>query len=85
MKEIRFAKNMKILLKLAEYSQESFAEEIDTSVGVVFSYCNGKVNPTLPKLCRIAEILRVDLDTLVYADLENNPQKYRDKLTAYKV
>jgi transcriptional regulator with XRE-family HTH domain len=53
------------LRRQAGLSQEKLAHAAGVSLGAVFRWENGDRGPTLANACKLAEVLKVDLNTLV--------------------
>ena len=62
---MNFRENLRTLRKERHVSQEVLAEYLGVSQRLVSHYENGKCEPCLDYLCRLAEYFDVSLDTLV--------------------
>lgn len=85
MREMKFGENLKILIKMAGYTVSEFADELGVASNTLYRYCNDTMQPVLMTAARASELLRVDLHTLVYADLKNHIEDYSEELKHYKV
>lgn len=63
------AENIKHLRKNAGYTQEKFANEVGIKRSVVGAYEEGRAEPRLQTLMKIAEVLNVTADDLISKDL----------------
>ncbi|WP_258104640.1 LexA family transcriptional regulator [Marinoscillum sp. MHG1-6] len=63
------AENIKYLRKQAGYTQEQFANEVGIKRSLVGAYEEGRAEPRLQTLTKIAEVLSVTTDALISQDL----------------
>lgn len=68
---MRFGNNLKTLLKQKNIKQTKFAEMMETGNTTVSNWINNVSYPDFRTLLRIKELLNMDLETLVYGDLES--------------
>lgn len=64
-------KNLKVLREAKGLSQRRLAEELGLSQQSINKYENGKTEPDLATLIRIAEFLEVSVDALIRSSDEN--------------
>lgn len=60
------AKNLKVLRAKHDYSQEQLAELADISQQQISFLENGKINPKLIMLVKIAEVFGITVNDLIY-------------------
>ncbi len=60
------AKNLKVLRAKHDYSQEQLAELADISQQQISFLENGKINPKLTMLVKIAEVFGITVNDLIY-------------------
>ena len=60
-----FSENLKRLRKEMGISQSFLAEYIDVSQQCISEWENGKIEPTLSYICRIADFFDISIDILV--------------------
>lgn len=68
-KEVSIAENIKYLRKQKGQTQEQFANEVGIKRSVVGAYEEGRAEPRLQTLMKIAEVLNVTSDDLIGKDL----------------
>ena len=68
------SENIKYLRKLKGYTQEQFAEQIDIKRSLVGAYEEGRADPRLPNLLKMAELFHTSVDNLITKDLSSIPQ-----------
>lgn len=80
-------KNIKYLRKKNGYTQETFAKALEINRPSVGAYEEGRADPRLPTLCRMAELFNVSVDELISEDLtiENRLPKQNVKILAVTV
>lgn len=66
-----FAKNLKYLRKIKGISQQKFADDIGMSRDGINSIENKGANPSISTLIKIRNYFNVNLDDLIFVDLEN--------------
>jgi transcriptional regulator with XRE-family HTH domain len=64
---------IKTLRKAAGWSQSELAAKVSTDARQVSRYENGRITPSLDVAMRIAEVLNVSLDHLVFDDVPRRP------------
>jgi transcriptional regulator with XRE-family HTH domain len=79
------AENIKHLRKRAGYTQERFAEAVGIKRSVVGAYEEGRAEPRLQTLKKIAEVLQVTVDQLISLDLTRPEKAVREKAQGPKV
>lgn len=62
----RVGRNIQILRNRKKMTQNDLAEKIFVSRQTISNYENGKSNPDIEMLLRIAEVLECDANTLIY-------------------
>jgi transcriptional regulator with XRE-family HTH domain len=76
-------KNVRYLREQAGWTQKELAAKLDVKTPVIGSYEEFRSIPPIPMATRIADLFKVDLDTLVRTDLgkgqkkKNNTDKYK--------
>ena len=70
-------KNIKKLRKEAGYTQESFAKKLGVKRSLIGSYEEGRAEPRLQTVNKIASLLNVSTDVLINADLTTGQVKNR--------
>lgn len=80
-------KNIKFLRKKFGYTQETFAEALDINRPSVGAYEEGRADPRLTTLSKMAELFKVSVDELINDDLtnENHVPKQNVKVLAVTV
>ena len=66
MKQILFAQNLKMLRKSQKLSQQQIAEKTGIARSMISDYENGKKEPTLSALDKLAKYFNLTLEELVY-------------------
>ena len=66
MKQILFAQNLKMLRKSQKLSQQQIAEKTGIARSMISDYENGKKEPTLSVLDKLAKYFNLTLEELVY-------------------
>lgn len=66
-----FVKNLKYLRKINNISQQKLADAIEMSRDGINSIENRGVSPTIDTLIKIRNYFNVNLDDLIFVDLEN--------------
>lgn len=66
---IKFSKNLAHLRKLKSLSQEAFADELDITRSRVSSYEEGRSEPPLELLAKMAKYFKLPIDAMVNHDL----------------
>ncbi|MDH5609595.1 MAG: LexA family transcriptional regulator [Cyclobacteriaceae bacterium] len=66
---VSIAENIKVLRKRAGYTQEQFAGQVGIKRSLVGAYEEGRAEPRLQTLMKIAEVLGVSGDALISQDL----------------
>lgn len=66
MKQILFAQNLKMLRKSQKLSQQQIAEKTGIARSMISDYENGKKEPTLSVLDKLAKYFDLTLEELVY-------------------
>ncbi len=64
---------IKQLRKETGWSQGELADKVSTDARQISRYENGRINPSLDVLARIAENLNVSIDHLVFDDIPRRP------------
>jgi len=64
---------IKQLRKEAGWSQGELAEKVATDARQISRYENGRITPSLDAIARIAEVLNVSVDHLVFEDVPRRP------------
>lgn len=79
--------NIKFLRKKFGFTQETFAEALDINRPSVGAYEEGRADPRLPTLSKMAELFNVTVDELINDDLtkENHVPKQNVKILAVTV
>lgn len=79
--------NIKFLRKKFGYTQETFAQALDINRPSVGAYEEGRADPRLTTLSRMAELFKVSVDELISEDLtkENRVPKQQVKVLAVTV
>lgn len=79
--------NIKFLRKKFGYTQETFAQALDINRPSVGAYEEGRADPRLTTLSRMAELFKVSVDELIGEDLtkENRVPKQQVKVLAVTV
>ncbi|MEP5613953.1 MAG: LexA family transcriptional regulator [Cyclobacteriaceae bacterium] len=79
--------NIKFLRKKFGYTQETFAEALDINRPSVGAYEEGRADPRLTTLSKMAELFKVSVDELINDDLtqENHIPKQNVKILAVTV
>lgn len=80
-------KNIKFLRKKFGFTQETFAEALDINRPSVGAYEEGRADPRLTTLSKMAELFKVSVDELINDDLtkENHVPKQNVKVLAVTV
>ena len=63
--KLDLGKNIKELRKEKNITQTDFAELIGKSQSTVYGYETGQILPTFETLCRMSEVLSVDIERLL--------------------
>ena len=66
MKQLLFAQNLKMLRKSQKLSQQQIAEKTGIARSMISDYENGKKEPTLSVLDKLAKYFNLTLEELVY-------------------
>jgi DNA-binding XRE family transcriptional regulator len=79
--------NIKFLRKKFSYTQETFAEALEINRPSVGAYEEGRADPRLPTLSKMAELFKVTVDELINEDLtkENHMPKQNVRILAVTV
>ena len=64
---------IKDLRKEGGWSQGELAEKVGTDARQISRYENGRITPSLDAIVRIAEVLNVSVDHLVFEDIPRRP------------
>lgn len=64
---------IKELRKEAGWSQGELAEKVGTDARQISRYENGRITPSLDAIVRIAEVLNISVDHLVFEDIPRRP------------
>lgn len=64
---------IKQMRKEAGWSQGELAEKVATDARQISRYENGRITPSLDAIARIAEVLNVSVDHLVFEDIPRRP------------
>lgn len=64
-------KNLKFLRKSKDLSQQRLAEELEITRDMINSLENKDANPSFTTLIKIRNYFNVNLDDLIFMDLEN--------------
>jgi transcriptional regulator with XRE-family HTH domain len=64
---------IKQLRKEAGWSQGELAEKVGTDARQISRYENGRITPSLDVIVRVAEVLNVSVDHLVFEDVPRRP------------
>lgn len=73
------ANNIKVLRKKLGYTQEQFSQEVGIKRSLIGSYEEGRAEPKLATLTKIAEVLQVSTDALINDNLSSGPIRARQK------
>ena len=65
MKEINFSKNLKMYRLQEKYNQQQLSALVGVSQQCISEWENGKIEPTLSYLWKLADIFNVSIDELV--------------------
>lgn len=65
MKEINFGKNLKMYRIQEKYNQQQLSALVGVSQQCISEWENGKIEPTLSYLWKLADIFNVSIDELV--------------------
>lgn len=65
MKENKFANNLKLLRQEEKLNQKKLAELVGVSQQCVSEWENGKIEPTLTYLWKLADIFKISVDELI--------------------
>jgi ribosome-binding protein aMBF1 (putative translation factor) len=76
-------KNIRYLRELAGWKQKELAAKLDVKTPVVGSYEEFRSIPPIPIATRIADLFKIDLDTLIRVDLGKG-QKKKNNANRYK-
>ncbi len=68
------SENIKFLRKSRGYTQEQFAEKIEIKRSLVGAYEEGRADPRLPNLIKMAELFGTTVDNLITRDLASIPE-----------
>lgn len=74
-----FAKNLRVYRELAHMTQTDLAHAAGTTRSTVNNYERGRADPSIELLCRFADVLGVDILTLV-SETEEYPDMMRKVL-----
>ena len=74
------AENLKYLRKISGWTQEQFANEVGIKRSLVGAYEEGRAEPRLQTLSRIAEVLGVSTDGLINKDLTKEEKEFFRKV-----
>lgn len=66
-----FGKNLKYLRKIRKISQQQMADDLKVNRQTIAQYEIGKIKPTFDTLINIRNYFNVNLDDLIFKDLEN--------------
>ena len=65
MKEINFGKNLKMYRIQEKYNQQQLSALVGVSQQCISEWENGKIEPTLSYLWKLADIFNISIDELV--------------------
>lgn len=67
--ENNFTTNLKYLREIKKISQQTIADKVGVDRSTIGYWENGKADPTMPNVVKLAEALNVDILTLIGSDL----------------
>ncbi|MEN9610963.1 MAG: hypothetical protein RLZZ628_1777 [Bacteroidota bacterium] len=83
---MQFGNNLKVLLKQKNIRQAKFAEMMGIGNTSISNWINNTSYPDFRTLLRIKEILNIDLETLIFGNLEGiNKMDDLDKMDNFKL
>lgn len=68
--ENNFSKNLKSIREFKKISQQDIAEKMNIDRSTIGYWENGKADPTMANVLKLADVLNVDIITLIGGELE---------------